>query len=160
MPTRRTRKTLFFLSLALLATGFGGTIYTQWPRPQTGLPIIDVDLQGRRYRVEVASTPEQQRKGLMHRERMANNQGMLFIYSKSTPMAFWMKDTPLPLDILFFDEQGALVAQHRNVPPCTDDPCPQYPSGKAARYVLELNAGQADAMGLTNSAVLKPAARP
>lgn len=158
MPTHRTRKTLFLLSLTLLAAGLGGTVYTQWPRPQAGLPVIEVDLQGRRYQVDVATTIEQQQKGLMHRERMASNQGMLFIYPKASPMSFWMKNTPLSLDILFFDEQGALVAQHRNVPPCTEDPCPHYPSVKAARYVLEINAGQADAMNLSEGAVLKPTA--
>lgn len=156
MPTPRTRRTLLFVSLLLLAAGLLGTLYAQWPRPQTNLPVIDVELDGRRYRVQVASTHAQHQKGLMHRKYMAENEGMLFIYEKASPMAFWMKDTPLSLDILFFDDQGTLVAQHRNVPPCTDTPCPQYPSGKAARYVLEVNAGQADLMKLSAGARLKP----
>ena len=151
---------LFQLSLFLMAVSLAGMAYLHWPRGQTGLPVISVDLAGHIYQAEIATTPEQQEMGLMHRTHMDDDKGMLFIYSKAADMSFWMKNTKIPLDILFFDEAGALVAQHRNVPPCTADPCATYPSGKPARYVLELNGGQARAINLAEGAPLKRAALP
>ena len=64
--------------------------------------------------------------------------------------AFWMKNTKLPLDMLFFDADRKLVSVQPNVPPCVADPCPAYSSGAPARYVLELNAGQAAKLGVTS----------
>ena len=66
-----------------------------------------------------------------------------------------MKNTKIPLDILYFDNELRLVGQQRNVPPCSaGDRCPPYPSHRPARYVLELNAGQAARLGLEAGATL------
>lgn len=132
--------------LALLALSNTGCADTQEPW---------VELAGRRYSVELAVDDAQRARGLMFRDAMAQDHGMLFIHEVQEPQAYWMKNTKIPLDILYFDNDRKLVAQQRNVPPCTlGDACPAYPSNAPARYVLELNAGQADQLKLQNGAVL------
>lgn len=90
--------------------------------------------------VEVARTPEEQQKGLMGRTSLDDDQGMLFIFETQRPLSFWMKNTLIPLDILFFDAQGAFVSS-ATMTPCTADPCKNYPSAGLARYALEVPAG-------------------
>ena len=115
-----------------------------------------VELDGKHYAVEIANTDATRERGLMFRKRMDSGRGMLFIHDRQEPLAYWMKNTLIPLDILFFDNQRRLVAQQRDVPPCTlGDACPAYPSDAPARYVLELNAGQAAKIHLQNGAQLR-----
>ena len=91
----------------------------------------------------------------MFRDAMADDHGMLFIHDRQEPQAYWMKNTKIPLDILYFDNDRKLVAQQRNVPTCSlGDACPSYPSNAPARYVLELNAGQAEKLKLQDGATL------
>jgi uncharacterized membrane protein (UPF0127 family) len=81
----------------------------------------------------------------MFRDQMAADHGMLFIHDREEMQAYWMKNTKIALDILYFDSQRKLVSQQRDVPPCSaGDMCPPCPSGGPARYVLELSAGQAE----------------
>ena len=104
----------------------------------------------------MADNDEERARGLMFRDSMPEGRGMLFIHDTEEPQAYGMKNTRIPLDILYFDSARRLVAQQRDVPACTlGDACPPYPSNAPARYVLELNAGQAEAMGLKDGAVLK-----
>lgn len=115
-----------------------------------------VELGGKRYTVEIADDDAERARGLMFRDRMERGAGMLFIHDTEVPQAYWMKNTRIPLDILYFDTGLALVSQQRNVPPCTlGDGCPSYPSDAPARYVLELNAGEAERLKLQDGAVLK-----
>jgi uncharacterized membrane protein (UPF0127 family) len=115
-----------------------------------------VELDGKRYVVEIADDEAERERGLMFREDMAADHGMLFLHDREEPLAYWMKNTKIPLDILYFDTGRKLVAQQRDVPPCTlGDGCPPYPSNAPARYVLELNAGQAEQLKLANGAELK-----
>lgn len=108
-----------------------------------------VELGGKHYNVEIANTDAQREKGLMFREELAPGHGMLFIHERQEPLAYWMKNTHIPLDILYFDNKRRLVFQQRDVPPCTlGDACPPYPSDSPARYVLELNAGEAARLDL------------
>ena len=91
----------------------------------------------------------------MFRDAMADDHGMLFIHDRQEPQAYWMKNTRIPLDILYFDRDRRLVSQQRDVPPCSaGDRCPPYPSRAPAQYVLELNAGQAARLGLQDGALL------
>lgn len=108
-----------------------------------------VELEGTRYQVEVAADAASRAQGLMFRDSLDQGHGMLFIHDHEEPQAYWMKNTHIPLDILYFDNQRRLVSQQRGVPPCSaGDRCPPYPSGAPARFVLELNAGQAAQLGL------------
>ena len=114
-----------------------------------------VELGGARYNVELAQDDATRARGLMFRDRMEADRGMLFIHDREEPQAYWMKNTRIALDILYFDTARRLVSQQRDVPPCSaGDACPPYPSFKPARYVLELNAGQAAKLKLENGANL------
>ncbi|KAA8920212.1 MULTISPECIES: DUF192 domain-containing protein [Xanthomonas] len=115
-----------------------------------------VELGGHRYEVELAQNDATRARGLMFRDQMETDHGMLFIHDREEPQAYWMKNTKIPLDILYFDNQRKLVAQQRDVPPCSaGDACPPYPSNAPARYVLELNAGQAEQLKLQDGTELR-----
>jgi uncharacterized membrane protein (UPF0127 family) len=115
-----------------------------------------VELGGKRYNVEIANTDAQREKGLMFRDELAADHGMLFVHERQEPLAYWMKNTHIPLDILYFDNARLLVSQQRDVPPCSlGDACPPYPSDAPARYVLELNAGEAAKLALHNGMQLR-----
>lgn len=115
-----------------------------------------VEIGGERYSVEIADDDAERARGLMFRDRLAHDAGMLFIHEEEAPRSYWMMNTRIPLDILYFDDDLRLVAQRRDTPPCPPrQPCPAYPSGVPARYVLELNSGEAARLGLTRGAVLR-----
>ena len=107
-----------------------------------------VELKGQRFIVELATTPEEQQLGLMFREHMAEDRGMLFIFPSAITRSFWMKNTRIPLDIFYFDETLKLVSVAQDAKPCRVERCPGYPSAGPARYVLELNAGKAEELGV------------
>jgi len=110
-----------------------------------------VELAGKRYQVELALDEASRARGLMFRDQMPEDHGMLFVHEQMQPQAYWMKNTKIALDILYFDDERKLVSQQRDVPPCSaGDACPAYPSYRPARYVLELNAGQAALIDLRN----------
>ncbi len=115
-----------------------------------------VELAGERYQVEIAADDATRARGLMFRDTLPDGNGMLFIHDREEPQAFWMKNTRIPLDILYFDSALKLVSQQRNVPPCSaGNACPSYPSQRPARYVLELNAGEAERLKLENGTELQ-----
>ncbi len=101
------------------------------------------------FNTELAITPAEQRKGLMLRRSMQTNEAMLFIYPTPRKVAFWMKNTLIPLDMLFFDDTGTLVEIKQNVPPCKTKRCPTYPAkAPNIKYVLEINAGQSQLLDI------------
>lgn len=114
-----------------------------------------VTLRGHTFSVEVATTPAEQAHGLMDRTSMPADHGMLFVFAQPQPLTFWMKDTLIPLDMLFFDDHLRLVTIRADVPPCKADPCPTYASTAPARYVLELNAGTAAKLGARTGDVMR-----
>ena len=115
-----------------------------------------VRIGGERYAVEIADDDAERARGLMFRDVLAEGHGMLFIHVSEAPQSYWMKNTRIPLDILYFDDSRRLVAQQRDVPPCSlGDTCPPYPSGAPARYVLELNAGEAARLDLQDGATIE-----
>ena len=133
---------LFMLCLLLLASTAACS-----SQPQ-------VELKGERFTVELATTPEDQALGLMFREDLPDDPGMLFIFPTETRRSFWMKNTRIPLDIFYFDADLRLVSVAENARPCRVQQCPSYPSTGPARYVLELNAGKAAELGVEPGDVL------
>ena len=107
-----------------------------------------VVLKGQRFTVELADTQEKQALGLMFRESMAGEHGMLFRFPGEARRSFWMKNTRIPLDIFYFDADLRLVSVAENAQPCRSQRCPPYPSEGPAKYVLELNAGKAAELGV------------
>lgn len=114
-----------------------------------------VVLGGERFTVEISDTTEQQALGLMFREEMADDHGMLFIFPAAGMRGFWMKNTRIPLDIFYFDAELRLVNVAENARPCKTRRCPSYPSKGPAKYVLELNAGKAAELGVEAGDILE-----
>jgi uncharacterized protein len=92
-------------------------------------------------RAEVAATEAEREQGLMFRTSMAELDGMIFVFDAPGMHAFWMKNTLIPLDMLWLDSTGKVVSVAESVPPCKTADCPTYPPRVAASFVLELNAG-------------------
>ena len=109
---------------------------------------------GRTCRLEIADTPRSRQEGYMHRARVGEDEGMIFIFPEPGFHPFWMKNTLVPLDIIWMDEAFRVVHLETNVPPCKADPCPSYGPLRKARYVLELQGGSAAAQGVTTGATL------
>mgnify|MGYP001818787917 CR=1 FL=1 len=107
-----------------------------------------VVLKGEKFTVDLAQTADEQALGLMFRDEMADDHGMLFIFPVEAMRGFWMKNTRIPLDIFYFDADLKLVSVSKNARPCKTRRCPNYPSTGPARYVLELNAGKAEELGV------------
>ena len=104
---------------------------------------------------EIADTMKKRAEGLMYRDHLANGRGMLFTFDQAQPWTFWMKNTKIPLDIIYFDHDRKLVSV-AHAPPCTlGDRCPPFPSDGPALYVLELNTGTVDALGAKPGDVLE-----
>jgi len=97
---------------------------------------------------ELAITPEERALGLMFREKVNDDQGMLFVFEEEDIHSFWMKNTLIPLDILWLDENKRIVHIEEHVPPCKADPCPSYGPSMPALFVLELKDGRVAANGL------------
>jgi uncharacterized membrane protein (UPF0127 family) len=113
-----------------------------------------VVLKGQRFSVELAETSEQQALGLMFRDSMADDHGMLFLFPTESRRGFWMKNTRIPLDIMYFDKDLKLVSV-AVAKPCRTPRCPTYASEGPAQYVLELNAGKAAELGVRPGDELK-----
>jgi len=110
--------------------------------------ISQVCLKDTCFDVELAITIEEMARGLMSREKLEENKGMLFIYEKEQIHGFWMKDTLIPLDIIWLNKNKEVVFIKKNAEPCGNLICiPTIPPQKA-QYVLEINAGLADKINL------------
>lgn len=129
----------FFVPLLLLLLFSTSSCMSSEPRVRLG---------GEWFSVELATTPEKQQLGLMYREQMDDDHGMLFVFPSENFRSFWMKNTRISLDIFYFDNELKLVSVSENTPPCRSESCPSYPSAGPARYVLELNAGKAAQLGV------------
>jgi uncharacterized membrane protein (UPF0127 family) len=91
--------------------------------------------------VEIAADETTRAQGLMFRDRLREATGMLFFQPQMGEYPFWMKNTLIPLDMIWIDDQMRIVHIKTDVPPCKADPCPSYPPGVPAKYVLEVAAG-------------------
>jgi uncharacterized protein len=105
-----------------------------------------------RFSVEVADSAEERARGLMHRQSMPKFSGMLFVYETPQPVAFWMRNTLIPLDMLFFDDAGRLKTIKSNAQPLDETP---VLGGESIRYVLEINGGLAEQLGLDVGAEIR-----
>ncbi|MCC6463439.1 MAG: DUF192 domain-containing protein [Saprospiraceae bacterium] len=95
--------------------------------------------------IEIAHEDQERMQGLMWRKKMEERQGMLFVFDWQSPQSFWMRNTYIPLDIIYIDEQFKVVSIRKNTPVLNDSP---QPSGVPARYVVEVNAGVSDKYGI------------
>ena len=124
------------------------TLERSAPEPGVTLePLTVVTPNGRfTFQVEIADDAAERSRGLMHRERLARDRGMLFIFpGPPTEQAFWMKNTPLPLDILYIQPDGRILSIARNTTPFSEQ---TLPSGGRVNVVLEINGGLAAELGI------------
>jgi uncharacterized membrane protein (UPF0127 family) len=98
---------------------------------------------GKVLQVEVMVSDEDRAMGLMFRPSLPLDRGMLFVFDSSEFHGFWMKNCKFPIDMVWLDEDKRIVHVSEAVPPCKADPCPTYSPLRRARYVLEINTGQA-----------------
>lgn len=159
MPWRDWRKAMGGASLALLAiacsprTADAAGHATEAAAPavhtESGLPVIPLTVRhGNKvhaFRVEVARTGPEQARGLMFRTQMGADEGMIFPMDPPRDAAFWMRNTVIPLDIIFIGTDGRISNIAANAVPYSEEP---LPSVGQVRGVLELNAGRAAALGI------------
>lgn len=98
-----------------------------------------------RFQVEIADTPQARERGLMFRKHMPAGQGMLFVFPADEPVAFWMRNTLIPLDLIFIERSGRIIRVAPMAKPLDET---LIESGGAVRYVLELNGGEAARRGI------------
>jgi uncharacterized membrane protein (UPF0127 family) len=111
------------------------------------LPIgATVILGGETVELEVTRTPQQQALGLMFRDRLPDNRGMLFTFEPAREVGFWMKNVSIPLDMIFL--RDGVIRAIANATPCTSDPCPTYGPLEPIDQVIELRGGRAAELGL------------
>jgi uncharacterized membrane protein (UPF0127 family) len=126
---------------------------TQPPAPATGPRVTLAD--GTVFKVEIAAEEQTRAEGLMFRDHLNPYTGMLFFFPAEGEYPFWMKNTKIPLDMIWIDANRRVVAVKINVPPCVVDDCPSYPPNAKAKYVLELAGGEAQKHGMKVGDVLR-----
>ena len=140
-----TRRILLLLP-ALLAILVSGLTIEARSQNNTAASLTIVSATGKhRFTVEIAETPEQMMQGLMFRRELAPNAGMLFDYKQPIVATMWMRNTLIPLDMLFVDPQGRIVNIHERAVPQSDD---VIASAAPVRAVIELNGGTAARLGI------------
>jgi len=111
------------------------------------IALVGPDKQAISVTVEIADDAQERSKGLMDRSELPEDHGMLFMFTTAEPLTFWMKNTLIPLDIIFFDGRGSVIGSDSMVP-CTEDPCLRYTSSGPAMSALEVSAGFIEKHGI------------
>ena len=143
-----SRRALAGLAAALMAfaTGLLATgAQAADPACRDDAVYLRGDFGTARFGVEIADDARERARGLMHRDSLPRSRGMLFIYGRPTYVSFWMRNTLIPLDMLFLDEHGVVQRVHHMATPLDETP---IPGGHDILAVLEINGGLAKAMGL------------
>ena len=135
---KRDRRFPFLTALFLVASQFVGAVHAD---PLT----IKSQSSEYKFEVEIADDAEERAKGLMFRQSLAPNAGMLFIYPTVQDVAFWMKNTLIPLDMLFIAADGHIVRIEKQATPLSEA---SIPSGAPVKAVLEVNGGLTDELGV------------
>ena len=118
-------------------------------------PPVCIAPDGTRIRLELAISDQERALGLMFRDSLPAEAGMLFVFAEEDRWPFWMKNTFIPLDLVWLDGAGAVVEVRANVQPCRNDPCPSYTPVARGTAVLEVNTGFAKAHGIAAGATLR-----
>lgn len=143
--------------LVLIILAMALVLLTQNPHSgKEQITIINSAGQEIQIHVEIADEWPEMEKGLMYRESLPEDEGMLFIFPQSGVYPFWMKNTLIPLDAIYISADGTIV-DILQMEPCIADPCPNYTPGAEALYVLEVNKGFSERHGIEigNRMVLK-----
>jgi uncharacterized membrane protein (UPF0127 family) len=131
---RNTARNIIGLTIFLVLALLGSSCK---PELKSDLPIVQLSIDGNNILVEVANTESTRMAGLMFRNELGTDNGMLFVFSDDASRAFWMKNTLIPLSIAFMDEKG-VIENTLEMPPQTEQ---TFMSAGPAKYALEMNAG-------------------
>jgi len=114
------------------------------------LESVEIDLNGTKYNFEIARTLPQKSKGLMNRDKLKSNTGMLFVSEFDMPQVFWMKNTLIPLDMIFVKSDGTIlnILTASPEPGTPDNKLKLYQSSSPAKYVIEINSGDSQKLKL------------
>jgi uncharacterized membrane protein (UPF0127 family) len=115
--------------------------------------LYDVTINNKKIVLEIAKTEQQREYGLMDRKFMPKNHGMIFLFDHPQRLSFWMKNTLIPLDMIFLNH-GHVVAILNDVPPCKQVNCPSYEPNVQANQVIELNAGMAKKINIREDTLI------
>jgi hypothetical protein len=146
-------KLAFKILLAFISLLFLGAIFFAYARFFI-LPIAELENRGKVcfndncFNVEVAKTAKELENGLMFRKQIDQDRGMLFVFEEEQIYPFWMKNTLIPLDIIWIDENNEIVFIKNNAEPCKELNCENINPKVNAKYVLEINAGISKNIGL------------
>jgi len=136
-------KTIFkLLILGTIAVSLAALTFWLQITDSNKTRLSEVCVKENCYKIELAQTSAKRERGLMFRQSLDKDRGMLFIFEQSGIHNFWMKNTLIPLDIVWIDSNNEIVFISENTPPCAADSCPLISPTQNARYVLEINAGQ------------------
>lgn len=140
-------KRRWFVALTLILALFAALPGSA--QPQTGLPVSDLVIHSaggpRKFKVELANTDASRSRGMMFRSQMAPDAGMLFDFFTEQPASFWMRNTLIPLDMLFIKADGTILNIHQRAIPHDET---SISSAGPVRAVLELNGGTASRLGI------------
>ena len=114
-----------------------GAVAARADAPQSGLPVVEIEIAGHKLEVEVAATPESRTMGLMYRRMLPEDWGMLFVFPEPAIYSMWMANTYIPLSVAYLDAQGRVI-NIRDMPPLTHS---SYSAGDNALYAIEANPG-------------------
>jgi len=144
-------RSIFFCGGLAVSLASGVALFVLPSSQPTPTRVVKASIGSVPVVLEVAETHEQRERGLMGRASLASGHGMIFVSASARPRSFWMKDTLIPLDILFFKgepETGALVLDKwYSASPCLKDPCPRFGTVTPVKVVVELPAGTVQAAG-------------
>ena len=129
-----TARSLTAISLAVLARASAST---ETPNKATRFPVVSLTAGMHVIRAEVAASEAERQQGLMYREKMGANEGMVFLFGAPASVCMWMKNTYIPLSVAFIDDNGKIVNIEDMQPQTTDSHCAKKP----IRYALEMNQG-------------------
>lgn len=148
-------------ALAAIGLAIGSYLYSERPSAADGTammlpvdpaPLVAVTDGGeRKFTIEIADDAAERAAGLMYRKTMADDHGMLFVYDFTQPVGFWMKNTPMPLDLVFISEDGRIRAIKKGEPQSEAVIAPDEP----VRFVLELKAGTAARQGMEDGDLVR-----
>jgi uncharacterized protein len=133
------------LAVLVLAVAASATTVAAAEACREDTTLLRGDWGTARFRVEIADDEAERAQGLMYRESMPTSAGMLFVYDRPQPMSFWMRNTLIPLDMIFIDETGVVQHVHHMAKPLDETP---IVGGDELLAVLEINGGLAKRLGI------------
>lgn len=139
------KQIVFLLSVVLLALSIASVFLLRTKHSVEYREVVSI--KGIEFETRLAITEQERANGLMNVEDLPEDEGMLFVYNEPGYKSFWMKNTLIPLDMIFIDENNRIVDIFCNAEPCTTEVCKKYHSVKLTKYVLEINGGLSENYG-------------